>query len=727
MIPSAPLLAGVLTLAGLLQAAEYHVATHGQDSQSGSPDAPLRTIQRAADLAQPGDTITVHQGVYRERVDPPRGGASDENRIVYQAAPGENVVITGAEPLKGWEKVSGDTWKLVVPSSYFGDFNPFRHKIEGEWCAPTGRHAGSVYVNGEWLAESLLLEPVLKPVGKSPLWYAEVGGDTKDDGKHLFAIRSFTMAGQTRAASSFARKHGEVRPTPEKDCIGWTRPGDWVAYEGFNLSKEQTVAVEAGALADGGVIEFHACLGTPEAEFLGSVTITGTSGWQNWRSFSAPIKASGFAGNRTLYMVFRHGAQKSVAGDNTTIWAQFPGVNPNEANVEISKRQSVFYPSRTGIHYITVRGFELCRAATPWGGAMSEQAGLIGTHWSKGWIIESNHIHHSMCKGVALGRYELPAGELPPATAPGFMKSMELALRDGWSKEKVGSHVVRSNHIHHCEKNAIHGSLGACFSVIAGNDIHDIARTGWVAGPDTGGIKFLGGVDMVIRDNHIYRCGSVAGIWLDWSAQGAQVTGNLLHDNTGHGDIFLEMQHGPLLVANNLLLSLRSFSINSEGTALAHNLIAGEVNVFSDPRETPFHPPHSVAIAGLYTACGGDHRLINNLLLKDGLKKRKLPDAVAGNIATHTAQPRLMQKSDGWYLTFHADPTWRSTARCRPVSTASLGKAVISKCACENPDGTPIWITTDYLDKKRDIENPFPGPLEIAQGGTQTIKVWPKP
>ena len=259
-------------LATELHSAEYHVAINGSDSQNGTQAFPLRTIQQAANLAQPGDVITVHAGVYRERVNPPRGGTSDKKRIVYQAAPGEKVTITGAEPLKGWEKVGSDTWKVIVPNPYFGNFNPFSHKIQGEWCEPTGRHAGSVYLNGEWLTESLELEPVLKAAGNLPLWFAEVG----------------------------------------------------------------------------------------------------------------------------------------VAGDTTTIWAQFPGVNPNEADVEISKRQSVFYPSKTGINYITVRGFELCRAATPWGGAMSEQVGLIGTHWSKGWVIESNHIHHSMCKGVALGRYELP-------------------------------------------------------------------------------------------------------------------------------------------------------------------------------------------------------------------------------------------------------------------------------------------------------------------------------
>ena len=571
----------------ILNAAEYHVATTGLDINDGSVDTPFLTIQCAANVAQPGDTITVHEGTYRERVNPPRGGTSDTNRITYQAAPGEKVVITGAELRKGWEKVGGNTWKVVVPNRYFGDFNPFSYKIQGEWCEPTGRHAASVYLNGEWLEESLTLDPVLKPVGKAPLWFAEVGGH------------------------------------------------------------------------------------------------------------------------------------------NTTIWAQFPGANPNEADVEISKRQSVFYPSKTGVNFINVRGFELCRAATPWGGAMSEQVGLIGTHWSRGWIIENNHIHHSMCKGVSLGRYELPAAAIPPVSAPGFVKSMELALRDGWSKEKVGSHIVRNNRIHHCEKNAIHGSLGAAFSEISGNEIHDIALTGWVRGPDTGGIKFLGGVDMVIRDNHIHRCGAFSGIWLDWSCQGALIAGNLLHDNNGHhGDLFLEMQHGPMLVVNNILLSRYSLNVNSEGMAIVHNLIAGRIRLFSDPRETPFHPPHAVSIEGLYAACGGDHRFYNNLLQSPvDFGKSRLPSVEAGN-AILPKGTVLTREPEGWRLSLTVDST--DSSQRKIVTTELLGTAVVSNCTFENVDGSPITIDTDYFGKPRAPANPGAGPFVVLKAGKNEIKVWPK-
>ena len=67
--------AAALTVA--LQATEIHVSVSGKDSNPATQAAPLRTIQRAADLARPGDVVTVHKGVYRERVSPPRGGESD--------------------------------------------------------------------------------------------------------------------------------------------------------------------------------------------------------------------------------------------------------------------------------------------------------------------------------------------------------------------------------------------------------------------------------------------------------------------------------------------------------------------------------------------------------------------------------------------------------------------------------------------------------------------------
>jgi len=89
-------------------AGEFHVSIKGNDANDGSRFRMLKTISAAALRARPGDVITVHVGVYRERISPPRGGESNKKRIVYQAAPGEKVEIKGSEVVKNWVKVQDE-------------------------------------------------------------------------------------------------------------------------------------------------------------------------------------------------------------------------------------------------------------------------------------------------------------------------------------------------------------------------------------------------------------------------------------------------------------------------------------------------------------------------------------------------------------------------------------------------------------------------------------------
>ena len=107
------------SVTGALQANEYHVSKAGRDVHSGSKSKPFLTISKAAEVAQPGDTIIVHEGVYREAIDPPRGGSSDEKRIVYRAAEGETVSIKGSERVQGWTKLNEEVWSmlLLIPRS----------------------------------------------------------------------------------------------------------------------------------------------------------------------------------------------------------------------------------------------------------------------------------------------------------------------------------------------------------------------------------------------------------------------------------------------------------------------------------------------------------------------------------------------------------------------------------------------------------------------------------
>ena len=88
----------------------YYVSTGGSDSNAGSLARPFRTIQRAANLAQPGDTVLVRAGTYRETVRPLRSG-SGSKPITFAAYNNEKVTVSGADVVGGWSKYSGSIYK----------------------------------------------------------------------------------------------------------------------------------------------------------------------------------------------------------------------------------------------------------------------------------------------------------------------------------------------------------------------------------------------------------------------------------------------------------------------------------------------------------------------------------------------------------------------------------------------------------------------------------------
>jgi alpha-L-arabinofuranosidase len=585
-------------------AAEIHVALTGRDANPGTAAAPLRTIQRAAELARPGDVVTVHAGVYRERVSPPRGGDSDARRITFRAAPGERVEIAGSEAVTGWTRVGDDTWQVSLPNSLFGGFNPFADLIRGDWFESLGRehHTGAVYLDGEWLTEAARLDNVLKPAGAAPLWFGRVDKD------------------------------------------------------------------------------------------------------------------------------------------RTILWAQFKGIDPNKRLTEVNVRSTVFTPEKTGINFITVRGFVLRDAATNWAPPTAGQTGLIGPHWSKGWIIEDNVVRHSVCSGISLGKYGDEFDNTSKDTAEGYVLTVQRALKNGWNKETVGHHVVRRNTISHCEQAGIVGSLGPVFSVIEDNVIHDIHVRRLFTGAEMAGIKFHGAIDVQIRGNHIYN--TVLGLWLDWMAQGTRVSGNLFHDNRNQ-DLFVEVDHGPFLVDNNIFLSPSTLLSVSQGGAYVHNLMAGSfrMNPF-DGRLTPFHKAHSTELAGMHDNPYGDDRYINNIFIErpdlSPYDKAPLPVFMQGNVFLKGAKPskfekdplvfgaadpavKLTAKPDGYYLEWAFDPAWIAKAT-ELVTTARLGRAVIPGLPYENPDGTPLQIDRDYLGRIRGESRPAPGPFAAPGSGPLRIR-----
>lgn len=192
-------------------------------------------------------------------------------------------------------------------------------------------------------------------------------------------------------------------------------------------------------------------------------------------------------------------------------------------------------PSRTGIGYITVRGFDINKAATNWAPPAAYQDGMVGPHWSKGWIIEDCEISNSRCCGISLGKYYDEGYDhyftFKHVKNPTQMERDAVCRGQyhGWLKEKVGSHIVRRCNIHDCEQTGIVGRQGAVFSIIEDNHIHHINNMQQLTGAEISGIKLHAAIDVIFRRNHIHHC--TMGIWCDWEAQGTRITQNLLHDN----------------------------------------------------------------------------------------------------------------------------------------------------------------------------------------------------
>ncbi len=99
-------------------------------------------------------------------------------------------------------------------------------------------------------------------------------------------------------------------------------------------------------------------------------------------------------------------------GDETVLYANFHGSNPREEKVELLVRRNCFMPDSTGIGYISVCGFSICKAAPTWAPPAAYQDGMIGPHWSRGWIIEDCEVWGSRCCGISLGKYLDPENDM---------------------------------------------------------------------------------------------------------------------------------------------------------------------------------------------------------------------------------------------------------------------------------------------------------------------------
>lgn len=645
----------------------YYVAKNGTDTKDGTQETPFLTISQAASVAMPGDTVIVHEGVYREWVDPKEGGLSDQERITYCAAEGERPIIKGSEEIKNWEKVEGNVWKVKISNTIFGEFNPYNTYVYGDWMvhpAKPTRHLGEVYLNGKAFYEAESLQEVKNPIqrieGYPPPWKIQ----------------------------------------PEKI-----------------LHPEDTI--------------------------------------YQWYS--------------------------QVDLKDTTIWANFQEYDPNKELVEINVRECCFYPRKSGKNYITLAGFEIEQAACPFTPPTADQPGMVGPHWSKGWIIEKNYLHDAKCSAISLGKDEKTGNNMFTRTRkkPGYTYQFEAvcrALQMGWSKETIGSHIIRNNVIYDCGQNGIVGHLGCIFSKIYENEIYNIAIKHEFFGYEIAGIKLHAAIDVAIEHNYIHH--TTLGTWLDWEASGTRVSRNLYMENDR--DLMIEVTHGPCTIDNNIFASEYNLDNVAEGSAYVHNLFLGMIRRQEVlDRSTPYHFAHTTQMMGTSFVYSGDDRFFQNIFVGGASKyeskklkygtadydacpatyeeyvhqiqealpgdedlyvKIKQPVYINNNVYWNHAKAYQKEKSK---IVSSMDPNvkWEVDPRKNKVHmnmeidalifkmetkilrTQDLQNTRASEASFENFDGTPIIFEKDYAGERR-VENALPGPWNTLKEGKNHILIW---
>ncbi|MHC4508436.1 MAG: right-handed parallel beta-helix repeat-containing protein [Planctomycetota bacterium] len=407
----------------------------------------------------------------------------------------------------------------------------------------------------------------------------------------------------------------------------------------------------------------------------------------------------------------------------TTIRANFGRANPNTELAEINVRESLFMPEVMGLRYITVDGFHFMHAAANWAPPVIElQTGAVGPRMGKHWIIENCTVVNARCVGIILGQ------------APGV---------DYDDIDAYGDHIVRNNVIRRCGQAGIAGQKGATRSLISGNFIEDTNYRREFGGWETAAIKLHNSVDTLISGNLIrgvyHQQQAAYGIWMDYGNQGTRITGNIIYDTEAE-TIFLEMDHGPTLIDNNILVG-RGLKSNSEATLIVHNLLVDSWYKYQPDtrRHSQYYRPHTTIVTGRKTGTAQDERWFHNIFIRRGLDDVKNAPGYEADYNVFYEGAAKSSFGDehsmvGPFVTGFAleDDPLAATVRFSVNEAAVdlegpwVDKDLVGVFSTvgqtiEDRHGNPIRVDTDFNGTK--YSRPIPGPLANLKPGVNRI-VW---
>ncbi len=149
-------------ICGSAYSATYYVSPLGIDTDPGSLTSPFQTIARAVTAAQPGDTVYLRQGVYRETVVPIRSGSAG-SPIVFSGYPGEQAVLCATDPVtQTWSAYQGNIYRSSGAVSTWGLFVDGFMMQEARWPnAPVDSYFSNFATCGTGTTAAQVVDPNL--------------------------------------------------------------------------------------------------------------------------------------------------------------------------------------------------------------------------------------------------------------------------------------------------------------------------------------------------------------------------------------------------------------------------------------------------------------------------------------------------------------------------------------------------------------------------------------
>jgi len=225
---------------------------------------------------------------------------------------------------------------------------------------------------------------------------------------------------------------------------------------------------------------------------------------------------------------------------------------------------------------------------------------------------------------------------------------------------------------------------------------------------------------------------------MDWGNQGTRITGNIIYD-TETANIFLEMDHGPILVDNNVVIG-EGVRSNSEATVFAHNLfVDGEFAMIVDMRRSSqYYRPHTRIQVARKHGIHQDDMWFHNIFVRGGLDKvKQAPGYVSDhNVFLDGAQKSrfegehsvvdrsaidLQRQDDPLGVTMRFQMSDACLRTSGPwVDSKLVGVFPTVGQTLEDRFGNPIRVDTDLNGAKR--AEPVAGPLANPKQGLNTIR-----